>query len=272
MDMTSASYSSTTGLDTAARVHGGAMALGHWTESGVLVTATKPLHSPSINVALIPGTSNIGIDHTSKMNKREMPKLLLDDLNTDVVSGIGGGGSGIVGSLAALVLTAAGATIPLATAVRYGVVSGNSTGQVQTSFATVGVGAQYDVLVAPKPFKGLGSIEGAGLLGLSLRQSALQPLLIARLLAEGVENYEVHQRWGKSEWQTSGSGGFQTPDLDYEDQVEDAEDDARDCVDGVNEHNANRNQCLSDCNSRPAAEQAGCRSGCGNARSNAECQ
>lgn len=273
MDMTSASYSSTTGLDAAARVHGGAMALGHWTESGVLVTATKPLHSPSMDIALIPGTSSIGIDHTSKMNKREMPKLLLDDLNLDVVSGIGGGGgSGIVGDLAALVLTAAGATIPIATAVRYGVVSGSSTGQAQTSFANVGVGAQYDVLVAPKPFSGLGQIEGTKLLGLSLRQSALQPLLVARLLAEGVENYEVHQRWGESEWETEGSGDFETPDLDYKDEKEAAEEDARDCVDDVAEHNADRDECLSDCNGEPAADQASCRSGCGSPRSNSECQ
>jgi hypothetical protein len=269
MDKTSATYSSTPTLDTAATVHGGAMALGHWVESGVLVTATKPLHSPSINVTVIPGTSNIGIDHTSRLNQREMPKRLLDDLNLEVFSGVGGGGgSGIVGDLAAMLLTTAGATIPLATAVRYGVVSGKFSGhQVQLTGGSVTMGAQYDVLVAPRPFAGRGRIEGARLLGLDLRQSALQPLLIARLLAEGVKNYEVHQRWGKSEWETSGTGSFARPDLYYEDDVRDAENEARDCIRGVQDHNNAVNRCRAGCN----GDQS-CINGCGSYRNNSECQ
>lgn len=269
MDKSSAPYSDAGALDTVATAHGGAMALGHWVESGTMVTATKPLHKNSMDVAIMMGTSSIGIDHSTHLNERELPKGLLDDLNTDALGGLGDGGtSGIIASIAKLALDASGATIPLATAVRYGSVSGNKFGQqVNIAGTSFNVGAQYDVLVAPKPFDGEHEIGGErGIPTMNLRQSGIQPLLIARLIAESVPNYEVHQRWGKSEWEGD-SGSYEgLGDFDPDKAAEDGKEQGKKCKEDM-DHNNQVQSCRSGCSSQPPEDQADCRDGCGDMRS-----
>jgi hypothetical protein len=265
MDKSSAPYSDASTLDTIATAHAGVMMTSHWEESGLMAAATIPLHKQTLNVVVLP----TAINDDKHLNDRDLPNGMLNELDLSAATGIGdGGASGIVASIARALLTATGSTIPLATAVRYGSVSGKSTGQsVQFYGGSVTVGSQYDVLVAPKPFSGSGNIGGGnGIPTMSLRQSSLQPLVIARLLAESVPNYEVHQRWGKSEWEGD-SGSYEgLGDFDPNKAKEEGEEQGEKCKDDIDHNNAVQS-CRSGCSSQPPEDQADCRDGCGSTRS-----
>jgi hypothetical protein len=270
MDKSSAAYSETGTLDGIATAHGIAMGAGHWVESGTMTVATELLQSPRLTTTVFLGTGTRGIDHTSRLNKREMPKFMLDDLNTDVFRNQGQGSvSQIISSALAAILTVGGATIPLATAVRYGSVSGASPAeQVSITGMTVTVGAQYDVLVAPKPFKGTGSFSGARGFSLNTRASSLYPMLIGRILAEGESkgHYEGHLRWGKHDWTSqSGSGSYEGLNADFEGAAQEGREQGQECKETV-DHNNGVAACQSACSSCQANGGQNCNCDCGSTR------
>jgi hypothetical protein len=192
-------------------VMGGLEVNGSWGESYL---RTRPL------VAL-PGTDA----PTPKWAAEDVLEVGSDYPNQIVNDGIvgtdwqGNGGGSLTSkimSYAGDALSGSGALAALGAGNRYGEVFAAAPPEdIDLIFGnTVTANSHANLLVAPSPLTG--------------SEARFAPFVLARLVAEGEENYAVMMNFGESEWDNDGAGSRDTPDSpedDINDQREEDEED-----------------------------------------------
>lgn len=158
-------------------VDGFLIAGGHWGES----------HAHVVLFEQLSGIDNLTMDPDDIISQAESdyPKNVVNDGIKEISFS---GGSAF--SMIANFLSGSGLVAATAAGIRYGMATGDHEKTIQPiRGASFNAKSHFDVLLAPHPTK------------------KQWPIGMARLLAEGEENYSVMMNFGESEWESSGGGG-----------------------------------------------------------------
>lgn len=143
------------------------------------------------------------------------PLYIMDDNSTDLRSFEGGDGiSSKIAAFAGALLSQSGSSLAIVAGARYGAVHGEHKEEYKGatsmySLAGVEPSSVYDSLVAPRPLQD--------------NNADMTPWVIARLVAEGSQQYSVALRFGESEWSDADMSGVfdeALEGLDKEDEIE----------------------------------------------------